>query len=49
MRPKLNLEDLVCGGLTLKTGDKYDEIPRMEINRTFGGSSKMPFLGEMDG
>ena len=25
-RPKLSLEELVCGGLTLKTGEKYDEI-----------------------
>lgn len=42
MSPKLSLEELVCGELTLKTEEKYDEIIRVEINRMFGGSSKMP-------
>lgn len=49
MSPKLSLEELVCGELTLKTEEKYDEIIRVEINRMFGGSSKMPLLSEMDG
>lgn len=42
MSPKLSLEELVCGELTLKTGEKYDEIIRVDINRMFGGSNKRP-------
>lgn len=49
MSPKLSLEELVCGELTLKTGEKYDEIIRVDINRMFGGSNKTPLLSEMDG
>ena len=49
MRPKLSLEELVCGGLTLKAGEKYDEIIRIEINRMFGGSSIIPLTAEMVG
>lgn len=49
MSPKLSLEELVCGELTLKTGKKYDEIIRVEISRMFGESNKMPLLCEMDG
>lgn len=41
-RPKLSLEELVCGGLTLKTGEKYDQITRIKINKMFRGSSIIP-------
>lgn len=50
MRPKLSLEELVCvQGLTLKAGEKYDEIISIEINRMFGGSSIILLTAEMDG
>lgn len=49
MRPKLSLEELVCRELKLKTGEKYDEIIRIEISKMFYGSSQMPLLSEMDG
>ena len=40
MRPKQSFKESVRRELTFKTGEKLDEVVRIEINRVFEGRNK---------